>query len=96
MNPVCHISSLVVHLRPQKETAVHAALAQIDGVEVHAIQDGKAVITLETESEAGIVERINRINGIDGILSAVLIHHHSEDAASLEEEIDENHASGVR
>ncbi len=77
---------------------VRDSIESLSGVEVHATDGrGKLVVTMETASEQAIVTHIDHINGIDGILSAVLIYHHSEDAQSLEEELlDEDHAPSIR
>lgn len=85
-----HISSLVVHGRPDWLKGITAAVEALEGVEIHGTDDkGKIVVTVEAPDEAGIVDRIDRINRIDGILSTVLVYHHSEDADALEEQIDD-------
>jgi nitrate reductase NapD len=74
-----HISSLLVHVRPAALSAVRAALAALDGVQIHGASDtGKIVVTLETESSGGIVERLASIRGVAGVLSAMLIFHQIE------------------
>jgi nitrate reductase NapD len=71
-----------------------AALAQLADLELHAADEsGKMVITLESDTEAVILERLEQISSLEGVLAANLVYHHSEDAASLEEEIPhENHS----
>ncbi len=74
-----HISSLVVHSRPSQATAVAARLRGMPGVEVRGgIEVGKLVVTLETASEAEVVERLNAIQVVDGVLAATLVFHHVE------------------
>jgi nitrate reductase NapD len=48
------------------------------GVEIHANSGGKLVVTLETESEADIVTRMNEMSFLPGVLSAALVFHHFE------------------
>jgi periplasmic nitrate reductase NapD len=74
-----HISSLVVHAMPDTLDHVSAELTALPGIEIHA-QDpsGKLILTLETDHEAVIVEHINAIYGIRGVLSAALVFHHIE------------------
>jgi nitrate reductase NapD len=58
---------------------VSAELAALPGVEIHAHDpSGKLILTLETADEAAIVERLNAIYGIRGVLSAALVFHHIE------------------
>ena len=74
-----HVSSLVVHGRPERLEAIRAGLARLAGVEVHAAAaTGKLVVTLETESEHEIVARLTAISLLDGVLSATLVFHHVE------------------
>jgi periplasmic nitrate reductase NapD len=73
-----HVSSLVVHVRPEKAPAVRAEMARMPGVEVHAEEAGKIIITLETDTEADIVARLNDISLLDGVMSATLVFHHFE------------------
>ena len=82
--PEAHISSLVVHVRPDNVPAVRAALAAMPGVEIYAEASGKLIVTLETATEADIVTRMNEISLLDGVMSAALVFHHFEPAAETE------------
>jgi periplasmic nitrate reductase NapD len=73
-----HVSSLVLHIRPESLPEARAALAMLPGVEVHAESGGKVVVTLETESEADIVTRMNAISFLPGVLSTALVFHQVE------------------
>jgi nitrate reductase NapD len=76
--PEVHVSSLVVHVRAGDVPVFRNALTRIPGAEVHAEHGGKFVVTLETESEADIVTRLNEISLLQGVLSAALVFHHFE------------------
>jgi periplasmic nitrate reductase NapD len=79
MSAECHISSLVVHTRPERIPAIMAGIDAINGAKVHGGQDtGKLIVTLETETESQVVERINAIQLLDGVLAATLVFHHFE------------------
>lgn len=79
MSAELHISSLLVHARLASLPAVRAALATLDGIEVHGAGDtGKIVVTLETADSGGIVEQLERIREVAGVLSAVLVFHQIE------------------
>jgi nitrate reductase NapD len=59
--------------------AVAARLREMPGVEIRGgVEAGKLVVTLETASEAEVVERLNAIQVIDGVLAATLVFHHVE------------------
>ena len=76
MSDAVHISSLVVHVRPERCAAVRVQIAALDGAEVHAgTEDGKLVVVLETTTEAETLERIAAINDMQGTIAASLIYH---------------------
>jgi nitrate reductase NapD len=71
-----HISSLVVHVRPERCAALRAAIGALAGAEVHAgTEDGKLVVVLETQSESETMARIDAINEMPGTIAASLIYH---------------------
>ena len=70
MSTEVHISSLVVHGRPEGVDGIATAIGRLAGAEVHgASDDGKLVITLESGTEAEMLTGIDAINDIDGVLS---------------------------
>ncbi len=74
-----HVSSLVVHVRPEREAEIAAHIGRVNGAEVLPRQiAGKLIVTLETSSTAEIVERLNIIHDLSGVISAALIYHHWE------------------
>jgi nitrate reductase NapD len=49
------------------------------GMEVHGgVEEGKLVVTLETVSESEIVERLNAVQLLEGVLAATLVFHQFE------------------
>ena len=71
-----HISSLLVHVRPELLAAVKANLRQLEGLELHQESpEGKLVVVLETEHERHILARIEQINALPGVLNAALVYH---------------------
>lgn len=71
-----HISSLLIHVRPELLTAVKANLRQLDGLELHQESpQGKLVAVLETEHERQILARIEQINALPGVLNAAMVYH---------------------
>jgi len=79
MSAECHISSLVVHSHPERVPAIMESIVSIEGAEVHGGADtGKLIVTLETDTESQVVERINAIQLLEGVLAATLVFHHFE------------------
>lgn len=85
MSAEVHISSLVVHGRPEGVDAIAGSIASLGGAEVHGVSDeGKMVVTLECDSEAEMLTRIDAINGIQGVISVALVYHEVADLADSE------------
>jgi nitrate reductase NapD len=81
MTAEVHISSLVVHSRPERVPSIAIGIEAIAGAEIHGGRDtGKLIVTLETTTEGEIVERVNAIQLLDGVLAATLVFHHVEPA----------------
>lgn len=86
MEPEIHISSIVVHARPEMVEAVKARILRLD-CEI-APTDGdtsRLVVIVERPRERQIADVLDAINLIPGVFSALLVYHHAEPAASLAE-----------
>lgn len=82
MDDTVHIASLVVLARPELLDAVKANLRLLDGLELHQQSAaGKLVVVLETTDEQQILQRIDLINNLPGVLNAALIYHELLDPA---------------
>ncbi|MCY1423326.1 assembly protein for periplasmic nitrate reductase [compost metagenome] len=82
MNDTLHIASLVVLTRPEHLATVKANLCLLDGLELHQQSPaGKLVVVLEASHENQILERIEQINNLPGVLNAALIYHEYLDLA---------------
>ena len=76
MDNTLHIASLLVHCRPELLDAVKANLALLAGLELHQESPvGKIVVVLEAEHESRILDTINHIQQLPGVLNAALIYH---------------------
>ena len=83
-----HVAGAIVHVAPAHFAQVQAAIARISSVEVRAT-DGRAklVVVAEAENAAAILDQLDQIRRIDGVLSALLVYQHAESAASMNEEV---------
>ncbi|UCP11451.1 chaperone NapD [Pseudomonas sp. MM213] len=76
MDETLHIASLVVLARPELFDAVKTNLRLLDGLELHhESAAGKLVVVLEASHENQILQRIEQINNLPGVLNAALIYH---------------------
>lgn len=80
MTEETHISSLVVHAKPDRLESVRDAVAELPDTELHACTDrGKIVVVLETGNEQDILQRIEQIGSIPGVITASMVYHHVEE-----------------
>ena len=71
MSAEFHISSLLVHVRPDFAGAASASIAGLPGAEVHLADDrGRIIVTLESPSEADVLSALDAIQKLPGVLSA--------------------------
>lgn len=85
---VVHIASLLVHALPERIEDARAALAEIDGAELHATgHPGKFAVVLESTSESAIADCVNALHGAPGVLTVSIVSHLVEDADALNEEV---------
>ncbi|MDR2239049.1 MAG: chaperone NapD [Zoogloeaceae bacterium] len=74
-----NISSIIVHVQPAEILSVRGDLEQIPGVEVHAAtDDGKFVVTIETETDGETASTFDRISMMAGVMSAAMVFHQYE------------------
>jgi len=82
MDEPLHIASLLVHVRPELFAAVKANLRLLPGLELHQESPvGKLVVVLEAGHESQILQCIEQISNIPGVLNAALVYHELLDPA---------------
>jgi nitrate reductase NapD len=80
-----HISSMVVHARPDRLQSVKNKIAALPGAEIHGeSENGKLVVVLETQNQGYITDVIEKINNFEHVLSTALVYHQIEQLDSLE------------
>jgi periplasmic nitrate reductase NapD len=76
--PMLHIASAVVKTRPVTQDAVVARIAELPGTDVWASDQGRIIVVLEARQQGDLGDALNRIAGLDDVLSATLVFEHSE------------------
>lgn len=72
------ISSAVVLALPERCKVVAARLADMNGVEVHAHEESRIVITIEGSTSGVLGEILTTISLMDGVLAANMVFEHAE------------------
>jgi nitrate reductase NapD len=70
-----HISSALVHVRPEATAQVARCIAALEGADVHFADAGKVIVTLEAATSAAIADRLAAIGALPGVLAATLVYH---------------------
>ena len=78
-----HISSMVVHARPEHLQSVKDQILALPGAEIHGeSENGKLVVVLETQNQGFITDIIETISKLDNVLNTALVYHQIEYADS--------------
>lgn len=73
------ISSVIVSAKPERGAELKAHLDGMDGVEVHVVsEDGRMIVTIESESEKDTVKTFELIGQIPGVLAVSMAYHQIE------------------
>ncbi len=72
-----HVAGVLVQALPSATEEVAREVRAWPGATVHAIAGGKLVLTLESEDSSFIVDRITRLQCMEGVVSAVLVSEHT-------------------
>ncbi len=79
MSQEYHVTSLVVHAQPKAVSQVETNIRALTGADIHAVTDeGKFVVTLEGETQGAILDNVEAINALEGVLNTSLIYHQIE------------------
>jgi len=79
MNNELHISSLLVHINPEKSATIETTINLLEGAEfVTVSEQGKAIVLIEAPSQKVIMQVIEHINELDGVLNTGLVYHEVE------------------
>ena len=78
-NEAINICGVLVHARPDRITDVKTSLLAFAGLEIHETTgDGRLVITIDLPERYQMIDTINQLNNVEGVLSAAMVYQHSE------------------
>lgn len=87
MNTLTHIASLIVQHRAEDAGLVDRCLAGREDAELALREGGRSVILCEADSESGLLDIVDALHALPCVYAVNLVHHHAEDAKTLDEEI---------
>lgn len=91
MSDLVHIASFVVHHLPEAGVRIDAELATLPGAELALREGGRSVVLCEGDDDSGLLDRVQALDRLSGVLSVCLVHHHAESRHTLypKEAVDE-------
>ncbi|MDU8923381.1 chaperone NapD [Pasteurellaceae bacterium LIM206] len=77
-----YVCSLVVQAHPEKLESVKAELLRMPYTEVHAQKsaEGKLVVTMESDAQLELGDRIESVKNISGVIVVSLISNYIDEA----------------
>ena len=73
-----HVSSAVVLALPERRAELSSRLAAMRGVEVHASEGSRIVVTIEGPTSGMLGETLTTISAMDGVLAANTVFEYAE------------------
>jgi nitrate reductase NapD len=83
-----HIAGVLVHSRPLTLMQVHRAIDTLPAAEVfRSSAEGKLVVVIEAPSAKEVLDAIDAIRALPGVLNVSLVYQHAEPASSMRQEL---------
>ena len=83
-----HIAGVLIHARPQHADDVCTAVSLLPQAEIsHRMADGRIVAVLEARSARGVVQQLDGIRALPGVLSVALVYQHAEAEDDMNKEM---------
>lgn len=76
-----HVCGVLLMSRPEQAPVVEQTLRDLPGVEMHANDGGRMVVTIEGPSYAHCADTMTRLAVLDGVASSSLVYHQIDSEA---------------
>ena len=83
-----NICGVVVRSHHERADAIREVLLRMPGVEIHASDSGRTVLTVEDDDYRRLGDTLAQIQLVDGVLSASLVYQYS-DQHDIQEESEQ-------
>ena len=88
-----HIASFVVQHRPDAAQALAAKIRESGDMELAREGEFRSIVLCECENQYAILDRIDELRAIPGVLNVLLVYHHAEPREALEALMPHAHGS---
>jgi nitrate reductase NapD len=79
-----HISSLLIQHRHDALPRLQALIDRHTELEIALQEDCRCVVLCETDDQRAVMDHIDAMQNLSGVLSVSLIYHHAEPRSELE------------
>jgi len=79
-----HIASLVVQHRAEAADAIDAHIAAHEELELALRADIRSVVLCECADQYAVLDRIDALRALPGVLNVALVYHHAEPREALD------------
>ncbi len=83
-----HIASFVIQHRSDAMTALAAAIADHADLELAVTGETRSVVLCESADRHAVMDRVDQLRAVPGVLNVLLVYHHAEPRDALEAEVD--------
>ncbi len=80
-----HVCGVLLMTRPEHSPLVEKNLNNMPGVELHANDGGRMVVTVEADAYKGCADTITALSTLEGVASSSLVYHQIENENMPEE-----------
>ena len=70
-----HVASFVVYANPEQADSVANHVDGIPGMEVHASESGKLVVTAEGDHLGRLADQVSELHTVPGVVSVAPVYH---------------------
>jgi len=80
-----HVCGVLLMSRPEHSAMVEKMLSEMPGVELHANEGGRMVVTVEGDAYRQCADTITELATMDGVASSSLVYHQIDNEESPQE-----------
>lgn len=91
-----HIASFVVQHRAEAADAMAAHIAGSDDMELALRGEFRSVVLCECDNQYLVLDRIEALRALPGVLNVSLVYHHAEPGESLDAPASSAPSSGAK
>lgn len=88
-----HIAGVLLHVLPTLRSQVASSVKAIPSAEIRGMDATHLVLVLEARNAGEVMDLIDSLRNMPGVLNVSLVYQHVESAAAMEETLDVDHSS---